>query len=183
VHGALTDYRYWSLQAPELAKNYRAIVVSLRHYFPEKWDGKGGDFSCEQHAADVAALIKKLNLGKVHLVGHSRAGGVVVNIAKTHPEVIKTLILADATGFESMLPKAPEDEKLANASSDRRRTLQKNLADGNADLAAHTYVDSLNGPGAWTSRPPEMKQLLFDNLGRLRTWGPPGHNLRAGREV
>ena len=113
VHGALVDYRYWSQQVPEFAKNYRVIAVSLRHYYPEKWDGKGEDFSIEQHAADVAALIKKLDLGKVHLLGHSRGGGVVVNVAKTHPKVIKTLILADAGGFQSLLPKTPEDEKLA----------------------------------------------------------------------
>jgi len=113
VHGALVDYRYWSQQVPEFAKNHRVIAVSLRHYYPEKWDGKGEDFSIEQHAADVAALIKKLDLGKVHLLGHSRGGGVVVNVAKTHPKVIKTLILADAGGFQSLLPKTPEDEKLA----------------------------------------------------------------------
>jgi pimeloyl-ACP methyl ester carboxylesterase len=171
VHGALVDYRNWSVVAPEFAKNYRVIALSLRHFYPEKWDGKGGDFSYEQHAADVAALIKKLNLGKVHLLGHSRGGGVVVNVAKTHPEVIKTLILADATGFESMLPKTPEDEKLANASIDRIRTLQKNLADGNVDLGLQTFVDSLGGPGAWASLPAELKQVLFENLGTATQMG------------
>jgi esterase len=164
VHGALVDYRYWSEQVPKFAKNYRVIAVSLRHYYPEKWDGKGDDFSYEQHAADVAALIKKLNLGKVHLLGHSRGGGVVVNIAKTHPEVIKTLILADATGFESMLPKT-SDEDAENASADRIRTLQKNLADGNVELGLQTFVDSLGAPGAWASRSAESKQQFIDNLG------------------
>jgi hypothetical protein len=63
------------------------------------------------------------------------------------------------------LPKTPEDERLANASSDRARTLQQNLADGAVYLAAQTFVDSLNGPGAWALRPPELKQLFFDNVG------------------
>jgi esterase len=165
VHGALTDYRYWYLLVPEFAKNSRVIAVGLRHYYPEKWDGNGDDFSYQQHAADVAAFIKKLNLGKVHLLGHSRGGGVVVNVAKTHPEVIKTLILADASGFESMLPNTPEDQKLANASLDRITTLQKNLASGNVDLGAQMFVDSLNGSGTWATRPLELRQVLFDNLG------------------
>jgi esterase len=145
VHGAMTDYRYWYMLVPEFAKNYRVIAVSLRHYYPEKWDGKGDDFSYEQHAADVAALIKKLDLGKVHLLGHSRGGGVVVNVAKTHPEVIKTLILADATGFESMLPKTAEDEKPANAGRDLVKTLQKNLADGPTWLCRCSWTRSM-GP-------------------------------------
>jgi pimeloyl-ACP methyl ester carboxylesterase len=164
VHGAMQDYRYWYLLVPEFAKNYRVIAVSLRHYYPGKWDGKGNDFSYEQHADDVAAFIKKLNLGKVHLVGHSSGGGVVVNVAKTHPEVIKTLVLADANGFESMLPKT-EYEKVANFVKELRETFQKNLADGNVDLAAQMFVDSLNGPGTWAGRPPELRQVFFDNLG------------------
>jgi len=79
-------------------------------------------------ASDVAALIKKLNLGQVHLLGHSRGGAVVVNVAKTHPEVIKTLILADSVGLESMLPNTPESQRLAQMSQDRIDTLRKNLA-------------------------------------------------------
>jgi pimeloyl-ACP methyl ester carboxylesterase len=121
VHGA----RIWNTIVPELARRFHVIAVSLRHYYPEKWDGKGSDFSYEQHAEDVAALIKKLNLGKVYLVGHSRGGGVVVTVAKTHPEVIKTLVLADPTGFESLLPSTPEDQKLADAGRELRETLQK----------------------------------------------------------
>jgi hypothetical protein len=71
VHGSLSDYRYWYLLVPQFTKNYRVIAVSLRHYYPEKWDGTGADFSYEQHAADVSAFVKKLDLGKVHLLGHS----------------------------------------------------------------------------------------------------------------
>jgi pimeloyl-ACP methyl ester carboxylesterase len=165
VHGALSDYRIWNPVGPELAKRFRVITVGLRHHYPEKWDGKGSDYSYEQHAADVAAFIKTLNLGKVHLVGHSRGGGVVVNVAKNNPDVIKTLVLADATGFESMLPDTPEGQKLATASRDRIETLQKNLGAGNIELAAQMFVDSLNTPGTWAKRTPEQKQRLFDNLG------------------
>src|SRR5919205_280561 len=104
VHGAMNDYRAWYLQVPEFAKKYHVIAVSLRHYYPEKWNGQGGDFSITQHANDVAALIKALNLGKVHLLGHSRGGAVAVNVAKRHPEVIRTLILEDASGLETLLP-------------------------------------------------------------------------------
>src|SRR4051794_40098879 len=35
--------------------------------------------------ADVAALIRKLNLGKVHLVGWSRGGAVAIEVAKAQP--------------------------------------------------------------------------------------------------
>lgn len=100
VHGSLTDYRTWNAQVPDFSNTYCTISVSLRHYYPEKWNGIGDDFSIIQHASDVAALIKNLNLGKVHLLGHSRGGAVVLNVARLYPEVIRTLILEDATGME-----------------------------------------------------------------------------------
>src|SRR5689334_13222937 len=165
VHGALTDYRIWNTLVPKFAERFHVVAMSLRHYYPEKWDGAGNDFTFEQHADDVAALIKKLNLGQVHLLGHSRGGGVVLNVAKSHPEVIKTLILADSVGLESLLPNTPESQKLAQMSQERIDTLRKNLASGNTELAAQVFVDSLNAPGAWATRTPAQRQRLFDNLG------------------
>ena len=54
VHGSLGDYRIWYAQVPVLSKQYRVLSLSLRHYYPERWDGVGEDFSISQHAADVA---------------------------------------------------------------------------------------------------------------------------------
>ena len=95
LHVHLADYRTWDTQVPDFSKAYRTIAVSLRHYYPEKWNGVGDDFSVAQHASDVAALIKKLNLGKVHLLGHSRGGTVALTVANLYPEVIRTLILEE----------------------------------------------------------------------------------------
>jgi hypothetical protein len=39
-----------------LAEQYRVVAVSLRRYFPERWDGEGEDFSIFQHADDVAEV-------------------------------------------------------------------------------------------------------------------------------
>jgi pimeloyl-ACP methyl ester carboxylesterase len=63
------------------AEQYRVIAISLRHYFPEPWDGRGDDFSILQHADDLAEFTRKLELGPVHLLGHSRGGAVVLNVA------------------------------------------------------------------------------------------------------
>jgi len=165
VHGALNDYRVWYAQEPEFSKKYRVIAVSLRHYYPEKWDGRGDGFLISQHASDIASFIKKLNLGKVHLLGHSRGGAVVLNVAKEYPEVIKTLILEDASGMETLLPETPESQKLAAETKELIDTLKKNLATGDIDMAARVFVDSLGGSGTWAKRTPDQKQILFDNLG------------------
>ena len=73
VHGSFCDYRIWPDQLEPFSKQHRVLSVSLRHYFPELWDGVGNDFSFAQHADDVGTFVKKLAIGPVHLLGVSRA--------------------------------------------------------------------------------------------------------------
>src|SRR6516165_3231168 len=53
VHGTLGDFRTWHAVLGPLSKRRRVIAVSLRHFFPEHWDGAGGDYRMAQHVADV----------------------------------------------------------------------------------------------------------------------------------
>jgi len=95
VHGGGTDYRTWRRQVESPPRGFRLIGVSLRHYYPERWDGKGGTFSIRQHAEDVAAFIEALKVGPVYLVGHSRGGSVVVRTAQARPALVKKLVLME----------------------------------------------------------------------------------------
>ncbi|WP_049264352.1 alpha/beta fold hydrolase, partial [Pseudomonas aeruginosa] len=60
VHGSLCDYRYWQWQLRSLGEHHRLIVPSLRHYYPERWDGQGADFTSARHVADLLALVERL---------------------------------------------------------------------------------------------------------------------------
>ena len=57
VHGTLGDFRTWYAVLGPLSKKHRVIAVSLRHFFPEHWDGVGDDYRMAQHVADVTAFI------------------------------------------------------------------------------------------------------------------------------
>ena len=74
VHGSLCDFRVWSAVLGPLTQRHRVIAVSLRHFFPEHWDGVGDTYSIAQHTADVIGFIEKLDTGPVDLMGHSRGG-------------------------------------------------------------------------------------------------------------
>ena len=43
VHGSLSDYRYWTPQLASPLPGFQLIAVSLRHFYPEPWNGKGDD--------------------------------------------------------------------------------------------------------------------------------------------
>ena len=168
IHGSVTDYRTWEPQFDAFSKSHRLIAVSLRHYYPEAWKGEGATFSIEQHAADVAELIKRLNLGKVHLVGWSRGGNVAIEIAKAHPGLIRTLIMEDG-GIVMAAEDAPEARKAAETlrseiSRNNIRTLQENLRTGGPEKAAEGFVEAAVGPGAWQKTPPATQQMVLQNI-------------------
>jgi pimeloyl-ACP methyl ester carboxylesterase len=151
--------------------------VSLRHHYPERWDGQGDDYSIEQHISDVRSFIKKMKLGRVHLLGHSRGGAVALNVAKEHPEVIRTLILEDASGLESLLPETPENQELLRQARAWRDTMARNLASGNIELAVKSFIELFDAPGTFATIPPGRKPggfldkigtMLKDNSGVMR---------------
>jgi pimeloyl-ACP methyl ester carboxylesterase len=53
VHGSLNDFRIWGCVIGPLSKQHRLICVSLRHFFPEQWNGIGNTYSIAQHVDDV----------------------------------------------------------------------------------------------------------------------------------
>jgi pimeloyl-ACP methyl ester carboxylesterase len=95
VHGSINDYRIWKDQMEPFAKQYRAIAYSRRYHFPNEWKSDGSDYSIGIHAQDLAAFIKALNLGRVHLVGSSFGAYTSLTTAIKNPDMIKTLVLGE----------------------------------------------------------------------------------------
>ena len=60
VHGTLGDFRVWSPVSGPLSRRCRVFALSLRHFFPEPWEGGGSDFTIAQHVADVIGFIEGL---------------------------------------------------------------------------------------------------------------------------
>jgi pimeloyl-ACP methyl ester carboxylesterase len=164
LHGSLNDYRSWVNQLGAFAARYHVFALSLRHYFPEKWDGTGGAFSLAQHAADVAAFVTALGLPKVHLLGHSRGGAVAYLVARDHPQIVRSLVLAEPRGLEGLLPGEAEAAR-DDATASIFAALHEALAAGRTVEAASAFVDSFNGAGSWDAMPELQKRIILDNIG------------------
>ena len=160
VHGALADYRYWGPELVSLSSHLRIVAVSLRHHFPERWDGKGGDYSITTHAADLARFIEGLDCGPVDLVGHSRGGAVAAMTAMKRPELVRRLVLAEPA-ILSLLPKAADgnEERMAQI-----KHLNERFENGDTEGALEFFIDGVNAPGTWKSRPEPFRQIARDNV-------------------
>src|SRR5258708_21934002 len=106
VHGSLCDFRIWSAVLGPLTQKHRLIAVSLRHFFPEHWDGVGDTYSIAQHVDDMIGFIEKLDAGPVDLMGHSCGGHVSFRVAQRRPDLLRKLILAEPGGAPHG-PRAP----------------------------------------------------------------------------
>jgi len=93
VHGWSCDRSYWKNQVDEFDDTYTVVTVDM--------GGHGGsglereDWTLPAFGADVAAVVNKLNPGKVVLIGHSMAGAVNMEAAKLLPGRVVGLIGVD----------------------------------------------------------------------------------------
>ena len=80
VHGWCTDMSYWDAQIPSFRVYYRVVTLDLAGH------GRSGRdravWSMEAFGQDVAAVVRKLDLNNVILIGHSLGGPVVLEAAR-----------------------------------------------------------------------------------------------------
>jgi esterase len=178
VHGTLCDYRYWAGQMAPFGAGRRTIAVSLRHCWPEQWNGEGDDFTVQQHTADIASFIPGLEGGPVDLLGHSRGGHIAFRVAQTHPDLIRTLILVEPGGvlaadLETGIAPAPESIALGPLYA----TAAEKIRQGEIDEALKPTIDVIAGPGAWDRTPESIRQMFRDNartlLGQIKEQRAP----------
>jgi pimeloyl-ACP methyl ester carboxylesterase len=138
VHGVTGDYRGAERWLADLPGDYRIIAYSRRYNYPN--DNKPQkDHSAAVEAEDLAAFIKKLDLGKVHLVGHSYGGYTALICALRYPERVRTLMLAEPPVFDWLtdLPgdRAKEGKKEFEWWEEQRRLARAALRAGDKDKA------------------------------------------------
>jgi pimeloyl-ACP methyl ester carboxylesterase len=91
IHGGLGAIEMFGPNLPALAKGRQVIAVDLQGH------GRTADIdrplSIQFMADDIAALIKHLGLQRADIMGYSLGGGVALQTAIRHPEVVNKLVL------------------------------------------------------------------------------------------
>lgn len=165
VHGSLNDFRAWTAVLKPLSVGRQLIIPSLRHYFPEHWDGQGGNFKMVQHIDDMIAFVEALDLGPVDLIGHSRGGHLAFRFGLKRPDLIRKLILAEPGGTleDALIP--DNVGKGAPAAGSRAHVAQASelIAAGDIEGGLRAFIDGINGSGSWDALPAADRQMREDN--------------------
>ena len=95
LHGAYMTIDAMGEILPGLAEGRRVIAVELQGH------GRTADvdrpLSYEAMADDVAALIEHLDFDEADVVGYSMGGGVALQVAIRHPEIVRQLVVVSAS--------------------------------------------------------------------------------------
>ena len=126
VGGAAASMDWWEPDfCTRLADGGRHVVRYDHRDTGESTTGEPGKpaYGGWQLGRDARGLIEGLGVGPVHLVGVSMGGGISQLIALRHPELVRTLTLADTSavgGIDADLPGPSEslNESFANPPAD-----------------------------------------------------------------
>lgn len=95
VHGGGRDLRYWDRQLDAFAQRYRVVAYSRRYAPPNENAEIDPNYNATVDAADLVALIRRLDLPPAHLVGASIGGVATLFLTLHHPELVRSLVLAE----------------------------------------------------------------------------------------
>jgi pimeloyl-ACP methyl ester carboxylesterase len=93
VHGWGNNTSLWDAQMSHFAEKYRVIAVDLPGFGESGYNRT--NWTTASFGEDVAAVIKKLNLKQVVLVGFCSGAYVIIETAKTSPKNLIGLVLVD----------------------------------------------------------------------------------------
>jgi len=92
LHGLFGSASNWARHARALSANHRVISVDLRNHGRSPHTARMDYLSM---AADLLALLDRLELPTVQLLGHSMGGKVAMSVALTAPERVARLLVVD----------------------------------------------------------------------------------------
>jgi pimeloyl-ACP methyl ester carboxylesterase len=93
IHGWCCDRGYWSEQIPHFAEKYKVVAIDLAGHGDSGLDRK--EWKMEAFGDDVVAVVDRLNLEQIVLIGHSMGGFVMLEAGRKIPQRVIGLVGAD----------------------------------------------------------------------------------------
>ncbi len=112
VHGSNGDYRTWHAQLDQLSESYHAVAFSRRYHWPNTQIPEAVDYSMTEQFDDLLAVVHALDAGPVHLVGHSYGAFLCLLLAMREPQLVRSLVLAEAPVITLFITIPPKPQQL-----------------------------------------------------------------------
>ena len=97
LHGFTGSSNDWTLFFDDLAKEYRLVIPDLRGHGRSTNPLK--EFTFQQAALDVFALLDHLGIERFKAIGFSGGGNTLLHMATREPRRVVAMVLASATSY------------------------------------------------------------------------------------
>ena len=106
VHGWSCDRSYWAAQVGPFSRRHKVVTIDLAGHGESGLDRR--EWTIAAFGDDVAAVVKRLDLKRVVLIGHSMGGDVVVEAARRLPGRVAGMVWVDV--YKTLAkPRTPEE--------------------------------------------------------------------------
>lgn len=100
IHAGIADSGMWSEQIPALEAYFRVLRYDVRGYGQSELTATWPAYSDYD---DLRMLLEHFSIERVHLIGCSMGGGIALDFALAHPELVDRIVLSGA-GVGRFLP-------------------------------------------------------------------------------
>lgn len=118
-----------------IKKKFKMIFIDHRGFVKAPYKLEIKDYTLEVILNDIECIRKKLDLGKISILGHSGHAFMALEYAKKYPENISKVILLDVSpDYSEKRHKASEKYFQDFASEDRKKILEENFSHLQKDI-------------------------------------------------
>lgn len=111
IHGLLSSLETFESLIPRLQNHFDLLLVDQRGH--GKSPPQGDDYTADQMAKDLKALLDSLSISKAIFLGHSMGGRTVLRFGELFPDMVDKLIIEDM-GIHQRQVRTPERDAEKN---------------------------------------------------------------------
>ncbi|HWC75678.1 MAG TPA: alpha/beta hydrolase [Gemmatimonadales bacterium] len=145
IHGTFGDLNTWRGQETLFAQRYRVLVYSRRYHPPNPPVEDNETYSPKLHAEDLAALLLTLDIAPAHIIGSSYGAYVALELARDHPELVRSLVLAEPPMFPLLSGSELGDSVRRAFYTNSLDPARRALAHGDSVAGIRMFYDGLSG--------------------------------------
>src|SRR5712692_2812399 len=177
LHGIGNYGRYWDLIADAIGGRLRLVAPDARGHGESGRPADG--YAPADFAADALAVLDRLGIERVVVVGHSMGGLHSINLAARHPERVRALVIVDASP-EPLPAGAERAQRLLTGRPARfadRKEARGYLERTSPGYPAAVYRNRLafafreeNGGLVWRSDPAALERIMSGRMPAEDRW-------------
>jgi len=107
LHGKNFNGAYWKTTIAALTKEGYRVIVPDQIGFGKSSKPTDYQFTFQQLAQNTKAILDKLKINKIYLLGHSMGGMIATRFTLMYPDTVEKLILENPLGLEDWKLVAP----------------------------------------------------------------------------